>query len=72
MKELPAPTREQIRAYFEGTHYVSEEYVEQLITTCHTVLVEMRKEQVLREQNPQVQALYEQYRRAINLVHNNG
>jgi hypothetical protein len=51
---------------------VSEEYVEQLITTCHTVLVEMRKEQLLRENNPQVQALYEQYRRAINLVHNNG
>jgi hypothetical protein len=34
--------------------------------------IEMRKEQLLRENNPQVQALYEQYRRAINLVHNNG
>lgn len=72
MKDLPAPTKEQIRAYFESTHCVSEEYVEQLIATCHTVLVEMRKEQLLREQNPQVQALYDTYRRAINSVHNNG
>lgn len=72
MNDLPIPTREQIRAYFEGTTCVSEEYVKQLIETCHTVLVEMRKEQQLREQNPHVQALYEEYRRAINLVHNNG
>jgi len=72
MKDLPAPTREQIRSYFEGTKHMSEEYVAQLITTCHTVLVEMRKEQIVREQNPQVQALYEQYRRAINSVDNNG
>jgi hypothetical protein len=72
MKDLPVPSREQIRAYFEGTSYVSEDYVAQLIATCHNVLLEMRKEQLLREQNPEVQALYEAYRRAINLVHNNG
>lgn len=71
MNDLPAPSKEQIRAYFEGTKCVSEEYVAQLIATCHNVLVEIRKEQVLREQNPQVQALYEKYRRAINSVHNN-
>jgi hypothetical protein len=75
MKDLPVPSREQIRAYFEGTSYISEEYVESLIMTCHTILVEMRKEQIMRENNPDVLALYEQYRNAINRINwvdNNG
>lgn len=76
MATLPTPSKEQIRAYFEGTSFMSETYVADLITMCHTVLVEIQEEQQLREQDPELAALYSAYRDAltkkINSVDNNG
>jgi hypothetical protein len=76
MGKLPVPTREQIRAYFEGTTFMSETYVADLITMCHAILVELQEEQAHRAADPELQKLYDTYRTAltnkINSVDNNG
>jgi hypothetical protein len=68
MGKLPVPSKEQIRAYFEGTTFMSESYVADLIATCHAVLVEVQEEMILRENHPELQALYEQYCKALKNI----
>jgi cell shape-determining protein MreC len=65
MGNLSLPTKEQIKRYVAGNTQFSENYVSDLITVCHAVLVEIQEEQKLRDANPELKQLYDEYRKAL-------
>lgn len=66
MGTIPLPSKEQISEFISGSNKYSENYIHDLISVCHAILVEIQEEQRLREQHPELKAIYNQYRQMLN------